>query len=260
MGWFVAMDDHPTTGRAEGFARYRQVLERDWKTFFLAGLLTLVGFVPFGLGLLAAFLTQSVLVLLIGCAVGGLFAGPALYGLTDLMFRSLRDAPANWWLDYRRALRRNWRSTLLPGVVYCLYLGILAFMAMLFWWAPVEAPISPGTLALYAVSAVLGTMLWSVYWPQLVLFEQSLRVRLKNCLLFCIKYFWHTLFCAVGQLAYWLLMVLLLPWSVLILPFIGLWFVSYAASFALYDDLNAAFRIEEQILEQFPEQTPIYEE
>ena len=115
MGMFFAEDNHPRQGRATGFDRYREILERDVMSFFLAGLVTLAGFLPFGAGLVLAGATSSVLVLIPGCVLGGLFAGPALYALLDLVFRTLRDAPVTWWENYRAALRKHWREALLPA-------------------------------------------------------------------------------------------------------------------------------------------------
>ena len=85
-----------------------------------------------------------------------------------------------------------------------------------------------------------------LYWPQLVLFDQSAFIRLKNCLLFCITYFWRVLAVALLQLAYWLLHILFAPWTALLLPLLGIWYIVFLSQFLLYDRLNEAFRIEER--------------
>ena len=258
MGLFFAEDKRPQKGRLSGFDRYREILERDVMSFFLAGLVTLAGFLPFGAGVFCAVATSSVLVLIPACVLGGLFAGPALYALLDLIFRTLRDAPVNWWENYRAAIRKNWRQALLPGVVLCLYLGFAVFAGMLFWWA--EQMPSAGTIALFLASLLLGTMLLGTYWPQLVLFQQSGVQRLRNCVLFCVKYFWHTLRSAAILVAFWVLVALLLPWSLAVIPLIGMWYFPFLANLLLYNDLNEAFRIEEQIWAAFPEQRPVYDD
>ncbi|MCD8084889.1 MAG: hypothetical protein LUF28_00915 [Clostridiales bacterium] len=259
MALFFAEDDYPSGGRKTGFNRYREVLEQNFGSYILAGLLTLAGFLPFALGMIYAVLSTSVLVMLIAALVGGLFAGPALYGLYDLIFRTLRDAPSKWWGNYKKAMKENWKAALLPGVVLCLFLGVVIFAALLmFWWAEVFP--GWGTIVISLLSVLLGTMLLTTYWPQLVLFRQSGIVRLKNCLLFCMKYFWHTLGVAALQVAFWLLMALLLPWSVLVLPLIGMWFILFLGNFLLYHDLDTAFQLEKTLREQMPEQAPLYEE
>ena len=57
-----------------------------------------------------------------------------------------------------------------------------------------------------------------------------------------------------------LVMFLLLPWSGFAVPVLGVWYILFLAIFLLYDKLNEAFRIEEQIGAQFPEQIPIYDD
>ena len=51
-------------------------------------------------------------------------------------------------------------------------------------------------------------------------------------------------------------MVLFAPWTLLLLPFVGVWFVLFVALFLLYDRLDKAFSIEESIAQAFPEQVP----
>lgn len=55
-------------------------------------------------------------------------------------------------------------------------------------------------------------------------------------------------------------MVLFLPWSAFLVPFLGVWYILYLSNFLLYDQLDQAFRIEEQIGKAFPEQIPVYGE
>ena len=61
-------------------------------------------------------------------------------------------------------------------------------------------------------------------------------------------------------LAWWLLFVLFLPWTGFLVPFLGVWFIWFVCFFLLYNDFNAAYGIEEKISQQFPEQTPRYDE
>lgn len=252
MAWVFA-DDEKTPGRKPyGFLRYRQVLERDWKTFFLVDLLTLAGFIPFGVITTYAVLSTSVLVLLAGCIIGGVFVGPAMSGMVDCILRSLRDCRDDWWLSYKKQWKQNWKASILPGIVFCFFLGMYIFMGMLMYWS--TAPITGGTLTIYFASMVIGVMVFSVYWPQLVLFDQSNVVRLKNCLLFILNFFWRCLWVSALQVVWWLLAVLLVPWSAYLVPIFGVWVILFVSQFLLYRDLDRAFSIEEQIMEAFPDQ------
>lgn len=248
---------HGDGKRLIGMARYTELLDRDIKRFFLVNLFTLIGFLPFFIGVLFAILSSSTLILLPACILGGAFAGPALSGMYDTVFRSLRDAPGKCLENYKRALKQNWRQSILPGIIFCLLLGFYLFMLMMFW----QASSSPGfgTLALYLFSLLIFTMVFSLFWPQLILFDQGSKQTLKNCLLFLLRFFWKTLGCAVLQIFYWGILVLFLPWSVILLPLTGFWLILFTANFLLYRTLNESFGIEEKITETFPEQTALYE-
>ena len=258
MGMFFPTDDEKLPpGRRKGFDRYKQILGRDFKQLFLMDLLTLASFIPFGLGVAYAVLSQSILILLPVCVVGGMIFGQGLAAMYDLILRRLRDVEDDWWVSFKRSLRQNWRGALLPGALEGLFLGFLVFAGALVWWA---GTVTPGTLAVLCAATVIVTMILSVWWPQAVLFDQGAAVHLKNCALFCIKYFPRTLGVAVLQDAFWAIMVLLLPWTAFLAPFLGVWYILFLSVFLLYDRLNDAFCIEEQICAQFPEQIPIYED
>lgn len=247
-----------TGRRLTGTARFSELLGRDFNRFFIVNFLTVLGFLPFALGVLVAILSSSILVLILACVLGGALAGPSLSCMYDVVFRSLRDAPGKCMENYRHAWKQNWRQAVLPGIVFCLFLGCYAFMLMLFWWA--ETAPGFGTIALFFVSLTLFTMFFSLYWPQLVLFEQSGMQRFKNCLLFMIRFFWKTLGCALLQIAYWAVIFLFLPWSVVLLVLTGFWFILFTENFLLYNTLNEIFRIEERIAQDFPEQAAFYED
>ena len=258
MGLFFPSDDDKLPpGRRKGFNRYTQLLGRDFKQLFLMDLLTLASFIPYGLGVGYAVLSQSVLVLIPVCIIGGMIFGQGLAAMYDLILRRLRDVESDWWICFKRSMRQNWQAALLPGALEGLFLGFLIFVGVLIWRA---GAITPGTLVILVGGVLLFTMVFSVWWPQVVLFDQSPVVQLKNSVLFCIRYFPRSLGTAVLQAAFWSVMVLFLPWTGFLVPFLGVWYILFLANFLLYDRLDTAFRIEEQIFAQFPEQIPVYED
>ena len=44
------------------------------------------------------------------------------------------------------------------------------------------------------------------------------------------------------------MLVLLAPWTLIAVPFLGFWFPIFLAQLRIYDDLNADLRIEEQFI------------
>ena len=244
MGLLFPEDTHfDETKRQTGFYRYRQLLSARFGRWWKTNLLTLAGFAPLAAGVFYAVASTSVLVLLPASLLGGMIAGPFLAGMYDAILRGLRDDPLPWWEGYKRAWKQNWKSSLVSGALLGLVLGVYTFMTMLFWW--VERAPSPGTLALYLFALLVVAIVNTLYWPQLVLFQQKTSIRLQNCLLFCIKYFWRVLGVGLLQLGYWTVFVLFAPWTLLLLPVLGVWYILFLSQFLIYTQMNEAFSIEE---------------
>lgn len=244
MGMFIREDrEYDESVRQKGFRRYQQLLSIWFGHWWKTNLLTLAGFLPLAAGLIYAIGSASVLVMLPCSILGGIIAGPFLAGLYDAILRGLRDDPQPWWDCYRRAFKQNWKDCMIPGALLGLFIGVYAFMGMLFWWA--EVPPSMGTIVLYLVALLLTLVIHTLYWPQLVLFRQKAGIRLRNCLLFCVRYFWRVMGVGLLQLFYWALYLLFAPWTVLLLPFIGVWYIVFLSMLLIYDNMDESFHIEE---------------
>ena len=244
MGLFFPEDPgFDENQRQTGFYRYRQLLSLRFGRWWRTNLLTLAGFAPLASGIFYAVASNSLLVLLPCSILGGMIAGPFLAGMYDAILRGLRDDPLPWWNSCKRAWKQNWKSSLIPGALLGLALGVYAFMAMLFWWAE-RAP-TVGTVALYLFALLAVLIVNTLYWPQLVLFRQKAFVRLQNCLLFSIKYFCRILGVGLLQMGYWTLFVLFAPWTLLLLPVLGVWYILFLSQFLIYPQMNEAFQIEE---------------
>lgn len=245
MGLFFAEDPHfDETKRQTGFYRYRQLLSARFGRWWKTNLLTMAGFAPLTAGISYAILSSSVLVLLPCSLLGGMIAGPFLAGMYDAVLRGLRDDPKPWWECWKQAWRQNWKGSLVPGALMGLIAGVYAFMAMLFWWA--ERSPSAGTVALYLFALLVVLIVNTLYWPQLVLFRQKASIRLRNCLLFSVRYFWRVLGAGCLQLGYLVVFVLFAPWTLLLLPILGVWYILFLSQFMIYEQMDAAFGIEEQ--------------
>ena len=58
---------------------------------------------------------------------------------------------------------------------------------------------------------------------------------------------------AALQLVWWAAMFLLLPWTAFVVPVLGVWYILFVALHIIYPALDGDFRVEEQIMEKFPE-------
>lgn len=230
--------------RQTGFNRYKQCLSFYGFHWFRVGLLTTAGAIPLATGIILAVMSTSVLVLVPCAVLGGMIFGPFLAGMFDAVLRGLRDDPDNWWTNYKRSWKQNRTGSLLPGAFLGLFAGVYAFMASLFWWSQV-AP-SPGTVALYLFSGLILLVFTTLFWPQLVLFRQSMVNRIRNIILFTAKYLWRVLGAALLQMGYFAVLVLFAPWTLLLVPFLGVWYIIFLSQFLLYDRLNLELKIEER--------------
>ena len=246
MGLFTPHDPgYDPDVRQTGFNRYKQLLSLYACHWLKVNLLTVTGAVPLTAGILFAVLSTSILVLIPCSILGGMVFGPFLAGMYDAVLRGLRDAPDNWWAAYKKSWRQNWRDSLLPGAILGLLLGMYAFMTGMLWWA--QASPTPGTVALYLFSGLLFLLLNTLFWPQLVLFRQTTMNRLRNILLFAAKYLWRVLGVVLLQAAYLLVYILFAPWTLVLIPFLGLWYIIFLSQFLLYDGLDAELHIEGQL-------------
>ena len=243
---FLTPDDpgYDPEVRQSGFNRYRQCLSFYAASWLKVNLLTVLGALPLAAVIALSVLSSSVLLLLPGAFVCGMLFGPFLAGLYDAVLRGLRDDSAHWRDAWKKSWRQNGRESLLAGGFLGLLLGVYTFMAALLWWSAV--PPTAGTLALYGFAGFLFILITTLYWPQMVLFRQTAGNRLRNALLFTVKYFWRVAGVTLLQMLYILLYVLFAPWTVLLVPFLGLWYIVFVAQFLLYEPLNRELRIEQR--------------
>ena len=231
--------------RQDGFNRYKQCLSFYAANWMKINLITIMGALPLATVIAVSILSSSVLILLPGSFLCGALFGPFLAGLYDAILRGLRDDPMNWKDAWRKSWKQNWRESLFPGALLGLLLGAYAFMAFLFWQAAV--PPSAGTLALYAFAGFLLILFSTLYWPQMVLFQQTPANRIRNLILFSAKYLWRVAGVTLLQALYILLYILFAPWTLLLLPFLGFWYLIFLAQFLIYEPLNKEFQIEERL-------------
>lgn len=245
MGLFVHEDPYyDPSVRQVGFNRYKQLLSLHAFSWIKLNLLTVLGGLPLAAGIGYAILSSSILVLIPLSVLGGMIWGPFLAGLYDGILRGLRDAPGTWWTSWRKSWRQNGLESLLPGAILGLLIGMYAFMAALFWWS--ASPQTPGTVALYLFSGALFLLLNTLYWPQLVLFRQNPLNRMRNIILFTAKYFWRVAGVTLLQLLYILIYVLLAPWTLLLVPILGLWYIVFLSQILIYAQMDQELEIEEK--------------
>lgn len=234
--------------RKTGIGRFFELVGRDMSSMFLANLLTCLGFLPVICMAYIGFLANNLWLMLGGALLGGILAGPVLAGMYDTVLRALRDEAGYWWVTYRKAFKRNFKASILPGVFYCVVVTFQIFLVY-YCFNQLYQGTNVGTLLWVAVvlNLLLFQMLFAYMWPQIVLLDQPLRQTLKNSINCMIAFLPHALVAAVVQIIYWGIVILCMPLGLLLLVVFGFWFVTEVSCQIVYGDLDRVFHIEESI-------------
>lgn len=236
------------TLRKKGLQRVWELVERDFGGLFLSGLLTLAGFVPVLFLAGAGIYAKDLSMVLFGGLVGGVLVGPALCGVFDIVLRTVRDEPFFWWYTYKKAIRNNWKKSILPGVIFS---ELFSFVA---WFVSVlvqltEAGYGTG-LVIWMVAAIDLLLLFGVmnfFWAQMVLLTDTRRVILKNSVLALLAFLPRAVAAAFIQLIYWGVILLTLPIGTMFLLLCNFWLPVELCVLVIYPGLEQAFHIEDEI-------------
>lgn len=234
--------------RKTGIGRFFELVGRDMSGMFLANLLACLGFAPVISLVYIGFLMGSLPVMLISAAVGGILAGPVLAGMYDTVLRALRDEAGYWWTTYRKAFRRNFKASVLPGILYCVVVTGQVFLVyfcfnMLYQGTNVGIALWVATV----LNLVIFHMLFSYMWPQIVLLDQPLLQTLKNSVNCMIAFLPHALAASVVQVVFWGIVILCMPLGLLLMLIFGFWFSCEVSCQIVYGDLDRVFHIEDRI-------------
>ena len=246
MGLFTRNFDKPGPGvspdapRKKGAARFFEILGRDLSTIWLAGILAMLGGLPFAAGVWFAIETHSLVPLVIAGVLGGMIAAPQIVGLNDTILRTLRDEPGYWWETYRRTWKRNLKQSLLPGAVCGLLLAMELFTLC-------HIDIAGGQVAVIAVliALILLAGIAQYLYVQVALLDLSFAGLLKNSLMLFLGYLPRSglglLYGGGGR------GLGVLPISGFVLLFTSLWLPCLLSLMAIYPALEKSFDIEKKI-------------
>ena len=248
MGLFTRNFDKPGPGvspdapRKKGFARFVEILGRDFSTIWLAGMLALISALPFALGLWFAVWTHSLIPMLAAGVLGGMIAAPQIVGLNDTILRALRDEPGYWWATYRRAWKRNAKASLLPGAVCGLLLAMEIFTMF-------HIDLSTGRVAAIAVlmALILLSGIAQYIYAQVALIDIPFSGLLKNSLMLFLGYLPRSALGILWQGLYWAVIALFWPLTGFVLMLTSLWLPCLLDLMAIYPALEKSFDLEKQI-------------
>ena len=237
--------DHPNAPRKKGLARLWEVLREDALHLMGAGFLAALSVIPYAIGLMISIDSHALFPMAITCPLGGMLAAPQLCGLSDTILRALRDDHSRWWDTYRRAWKQNAKGCLLPGALGGLLFG---FQLLMFYQIDV-AEVDLFLLASMLLGAALSTAIASWLLPQLALMNLPLHRALLNAVLLCGGHPLKTLGTTLLQLAYWGLIVLAFPDTLILFVLLNFWAATFIVTFVQYEPLDSTFKIEASVAE-----------
>lgn len=106
--------------------------------------------------------------------------GAATTALYDGVYWGFRKKDRNPWIRFGKSLKRNFKASLLPGLVFLVVFGGLGYAVIQLWNLAVAARVSWLVFAAVAFGAVVVLGILSVLFPMLSRFENSLGALLKN--------------------------------------------------------------------------------
>ena len=234
----------PDAPRKKGIARLIEILSRDLDGIFLSGVLALLACIPAAaLVGLALWMGSLPLCLLAACGTGWL-VGPALTGLYDTILRALRDEPGFWWHTYKRVWKQNFKSSLLPGMIFTILWALIGYAVFAL---PQMADVSTSFALILLLDVVILLALGSYFWMQNALFDSPVSKKLSNCVRMFLGFLPQTVLSAAFQLGYWLLMAFLIPRCAFVFLLTGLWVPNLLAMMAVYAPIEKSLGLEEQI-------------
>ena len=235
---------NPDTPRKKGLARLFEILSRDLDGIFLSGALAMLVCVPAAILAGIALWLGSLPLCLLAAVAAGWLVGPALTGLYDTILRALRDEPGFWWHTYKRAWKQNFRSSLVPGIVFTVLWALLAWSAFVL---PQITEISLSFALILLLDAVLLLTLGNYFWMQNALFYGSIFQKSSNCIRMFFGFLPQTALSAIVQVGYWLLIAFLIPRCAFMFLLTGLWVPSLLAAFSVYSTMEKNLHLEERI-------------
>lgn len=223
--------------------KFFRILSLHGRGIMVSGLFAGLSSAVYILAMVLALKHRALIFMLAGAPLGGLLVMPQLVGLADTVFRAMRREAGLWWENYKRAWKRNLKASVAPGLLMGLLFG---FQLMILRQSGTESEGLPLTAALLLI-VVLCTAVakWTVL--QLAIVDLPLVRILLNSLVLFGKYPLKTLGAALFEVAYWMLIVLLVPVSLIFAAILNFWFPMLFTMLYLYPPLNETFGIEDAL-------------
>ncbi len=231
------------TPRKKGIMRFFEVVMRDFSSFWLAGFISTLAYIP-GVFLVSfAIFASNIFWALIFGFVGGMIGAPFFAGTFDTILRSLRDEPGYFWIRYRKAFKNNWKASLIPGGLF----GVLLTMQIFTFFVMLPANQDVWFIATIILSLIATLFIFMWLFTQLPLFDMNLLSLFRNSALLAFSKLPRTLGGVFFLSLYWAAVALFFPLSVFVVLVTNFWLPILCFLCFIYPALDKQFGLEEKM-------------
>ncbi len=219
------------------------VIVDNFPRLLLTNLLCVIALIPALTGFMLGSMWDRPQILLLSGAVGGLIAAPFYAAMYDAALMSYRGYPGRWWERYKKVLKREWKGSLVPGLV----IGLLVAAVINIVTNLYEGNRLPEMMLISIVIACLFVLAITTYlWTQRLMVDLTLMQVVKNSWLMTMMHPLITLGAIAFRCVYWALMLILYPYSIVFLVFLGAWFPALMTIRIMYNTLDHDMKLDER--------------
>ena len=258
MGIFSRNFDRPGPGvrkdepRKKGFARFFELLTRDFGDLIKLNLLFCICIVP----TVAALIIGSIWINIgIAFIIAVLFAFPvggALVAYIYYITKMMRDDPSYVWYEFKRKFLENYKQAAPIGMLCTAFIYAQIWIWASLWGALLAE--QPFTDHIWFLIAFLSIIIFFSIAPYLFMHVAYIKLKtrqiIKNSVLMAFGYFPRSLMGALTGCSLWIVFVLFLPASIMFLPVVLLIVVSLSLLMSLmwvWPPFNKHFTVEETL-------------
>ncbi len=215
----------------------------NFTRLFLTNLICVVFLIPALTGFMLGSLWNRPQILLLAGVLGGALAAPSYIAMYDAALMSYRGYPGRWWERYKLVLKREWKGSLVPGMV----IGLITAMVVNIVTNLHDGNRLPDMMLVSIVIAVaVALAIFTYFWIQRLMLDLSLKQIIRNSWLMAMMHPAVTLGAIAFRAVYWGLLLILYPYSIVFLVFLGVWFPSFMTVRIVYNTLDKDMRLDER--------------
>ena len=235
------LDSEQGDRSAKGYSWH--MIVDNFTRLFLTNLICVAFLIPALVGFTFGSIWDRPQILLLSGVLGGALAAPSYIAMYDAALMSYRGYPGRWWERYKLVLKREWKGSLVPGMV----VGLLAAMVINIVTNLYDGNRLPDMMLVSIVIAVLVALaVFSYLWIQRLMLDLPLTQILHNSWLLAMMHPAVTLGAIAFRVVYWGLLLILYPYSFVFLFFLGVWFPAFINVRIVYNTMDRDMKLDER--------------